>query len=160
MIRALLAAGLFFTLSCGAGMSARIEGFRLTGIRPNQVSPAQSSFTVDYDLIVSSPVASPVPVPVDHFDMGIFLEGSRAATTQLPAGTRAIPLGKPIALSSQVTLSQVEGIATLLPQILFKTDWDVGIQGTVGLQTLRLPVDFKTTVQNPVRKGGSLIPTM
>jgi hypothetical protein len=148
------------SFACGTGMSARVEDFRLTDIRPNIVNPASAGFTINYNLLVNSPIESRVPVPIDHFDVGIFVEGQRAADSKLPAGTRAITLGKPIALSSPIMLGRVAGLSAELPRLVLKDDWDIAIKGTVGLQSLRLPVDFTKSIGNPVRQGGSLIPSL
>lgn len=142
---------------CNA-MAVSVDNFRVRNIRPNMLSPVRSSFDLNYDLLVESENAVPVPIPVDRFDVGVYLEGERAADSRLPPGVSTVEIGKPITLHNRIVLDQQRELASKIPLIANKGRWDVRIDGTMNLQGFSLPVKYSTDIANPIKKGGSLIP--
>ena len=136
-----------------AGLTAQIADLKLINVRPDRIKPARSSMDFAYNLTVNSPNPVPVPIPIDTFDMGVFLDGAKAADSQLPAGTKAIKVGQPVHLQSTVVLEQVKDLANKMPELVLKENWDVAIKGKVGLKGFHLPVDFAQSVPNPVKTG-------
>ncbi len=151
---ALLALGM---AGCQA-MGASVDNFKIRNIQPNMLDAKLSSFELSYDLVVDSKNPVPVPIPVDGFDVGIFLEEERAADSRLPPGVTTIKVGQPVTLNNKIVLSNSQGLAAKIPIILNKGRWDIKISGTMHLQGYRLPVNYSTDIANPVKKGGSLIP--
>ena len=156
--RILMIALIVFLVNSCNSMTAHVDNFAITNIQPNVLNPMKSSFNVNYDLLIKSKYDITVAVPIDTFKVDIFLEGVKAADSQLPAGVSTISIGKPIKLNSSVVLGQVAPLANKIPELVMKDDWKVGIDGIIGLQGLNLPVSHSQSMPNPIKKGGSLIP--
>ena len=143
--------------SCNA-MAVSVDNFKVRNIRPNMLAPLRSSFDLNYDLLVESKNDIPVPIPVDGFNVGVYVEGERAADSKLPPGVTTVKVGKPITLSNRIVLGSQQNLAQKIPLIANKGRWSIKIDGNMNLQGYSLPVNYKTDIANPIKKGGSLIP--
>ena len=139
-------------------MAVQVDNFKIRNIRPNMLAPLRSSFDLGYDLLVESKNPVSVPIPIDRYDVGVFVEGERAAESQLPPGVTTVRVGQPITMNNRIVLGQAQNLAQKIPIIANKGRWDIRIDGTMNLQGYRLPVAYRTDIANPIKKGGSLIP--
>ena len=146
-----------FVAGCQA-MAVQVDNFKIRNIRPNMLAPLRSSFDLGYDLLVESKNPVSVPIPIDRYDVGVFVEGERAAESQLPPGVTTVRVGQPITMNNRIVLGQAQNLAQKIPIIANKGRWDIRIDGTMNLQGYRLPVAYRTDIANPIKKGGSLIP--
>ena len=154
----ILLAGALIAL-CGACNQyyVAVNNFQLARFRPS-IIPMNSAIDLVYDLILDSDKTEnrDAPLPISSFDTYFYLEGERAAESQMPPNVKSITLGQPVQMQGQIVLKDVAGLAPKLPVILKKEEWDIGLRGKMGIKTLSLdfvkvPVVYSRTIPNPTK---------
>ncbi len=149
----LMATLLFPALTACGALQLSVANFKLENFKPAWLSPGKTTFDLKYDLTVNSEFTFGLPVTVDEFDVGLYLDKDRLIDSRLPSGVDVIPLGQPMGLVSRVELGKVAGLTGRIPELIRRKNWPLGLRGgvdmNVGPRDYDLKIDQARNIPNP-----------